>query len=118
MVICLFGYQTLPGKEEVEERLTAELEPILRRTPGFISYKDYQSADGETIGVVRFESEATLRRWIDEGVHGRAQAIVNTVYGSFWVQTAETYREYVWERGVRRDGDLTARFRQSPAGVA
>ena len=112
MVICLFGFKTIPGQEEVEARLTAELEPILRRTPGFISYKDYQASDGEWIGVVRFESEARLRAWIDEGVHGRAQRIVNRVYESFWVQTAKTYREYVWKGGIRTDGDLTARFRQ------
>jgi heme-degrading monooxygenase HmoA len=115
MVICLFGFETLPGMEGAEERLTKKLEPILRRTPGFISYKDYQAADGEWIGVVRFESEGALRMWIDEGVHGRAQKIVNSIYASFWVQTAETYREYVWQGGVKTAGDLTGRFREPRA---
>jgi hypothetical protein len=31
-------------------------------------------------------------------------------YKRFWVQRAETFREYTWENGQRIDGDLTSLF--------
>jgi hypothetical protein len=35
-----------------------------------------------------------------------AQKIADQIYECFWVQSAETLREYTWEAGRRIDGDL------------
>lgn len=118
MIISLFGdVQVHPGQEETDERMTARLEPILRSLPGFIAYKVYTADDGEAVGLVRMSSRQALEAWIHEGEHGAAQAAAADVYRSFWVQTAETYREYTWENGVRRDGDLTFLFRDDAFGM-
>lgn len=112
MVISLFGdTRVRPGMEERESRMVAKMEPILRAMPGFISYKSYRADDGEEVAIIRFETREQLEAWVHEGVHGEAQAIANDYYESFWIQTAETYREYTWRDGVHEDGDLADLFR-------
>jgi heme-degrading monooxygenase HmoA len=111
MIISLFGDTIVkPGKDDEDARLSAKLDPILRAMPGFISYKHYRADDGEEIGIIRMESREALDAWVSEGVHGSAQAIADQIYERFWVQTAETYREYTWENGKRTDGDLSHVF--------
>ncbi len=111
MIITLFGDTVVkPGKEEHDARLSAKLDPILRSMPGFISYKSYRADDGEEIGLIRMASREALDAWVNEGVHGSAQKIADQIYERFWVQTAETYREYTWENGNRTDRDLTSLF--------
>lgn len=113
MVITIFGNTVVKaGKEEEEAKLADKLGAILRQMPGFISSKTYAAEDGEEIGIVRFDSRQSLDGWVHEGVHGAAQKIANEYYETFWVQTAETYREYTWENGNRTDGDLTDLFLQ------
>jgi len=111
MIVSLFGDVVVKlGKEEEEARLTDKLSPILRSIPGFISSKTYRADDGEVIGLVRMESREALDAWVSEGVHGSAQKIADQIYERFWVQSAETYREYTWDNGTRTDGDLTSLF--------
>ena len=111
MIITLFGETIVkPGKEDEEARLSDKLDPILRSMPGFISFKSYQADDGEEIGIIRFESREALDAWVYEGVHGSAQKVADQIYERFWVQSAETFREYTWDRGNKTDGDLTGMF--------
>lgn len=111
MIISLFGDTVVkPGKEAEDARLGEKLEPILRSMPGFISYKYYRADDGEEIGIIRMESREALDAWVQEGVHGSAQKVADQIYERFWVQTAETYREYTWLNGERTDGDLKHLF--------
>ena len=111
MIISLFGEVVVrPGKEAEEARLTDKLSPILRSIPGFISSKNYRADDGEEIGIVRMASLEALDAWVNEGVHGSARKIADQIYERFWVQSAETFREYTWENGTRMDGDLTSLF--------
>jgi heme-degrading monooxygenase HmoA len=111
MIVTLFGDVVVrKGKEEGEARLSESLRPILEKMPGFISYKNYRADDGEEVGIIRFDTRASLEAWAHEGVHGAAQRVAPEFYESFWVQTAETYREYTWDNGTRSDGDLTELF--------
>jgi antibiotic biosynthesis monooxygenase (ABM) superfamily enzyme len=111
VIISLFGEVVVkPGKEADEARLTDKLSPILRSIPGFISSKNYRADDGEEIGIIRMASLEALDAWVNEGVHGSAQKIADQIYERFWVQSAQTFREYTWENGNRIDGDLTGLF--------
>ena len=115
VIISLFGEVVVePGKEADEARLTDKLSPILRSIPGFISSKNYRADDGEEIGIVRMASLEALDAWVNEGSHGSAQKIADQIYERFWVQSAETFREYTWENGNRIDGDLTDLFIEPP----
>ncbi len=119
MVICIFGNVVVrPGKEEGEARLADKLGAILRQMPGFISSKSYVAEDGEEIGLIRFDSRESLDAWAHEGEHLAAQKVANEYYERFWVQDAETYREYTWENGNHIDGDLTHLFlEKAPSGT-
>jgi antibiotic biosynthesis monooxygenase (ABM) superfamily enzyme len=110
VIICVFGSTVLPGQEAAEAKLSARLERRLRAMPGLISYDEYVSPKGDAIALIRFDREEDLRAWTDDGVHGRAQARTAEFYESFWVQTAVTYREYIWQGGARTDGDLRHLF--------
>jgi hypothetical protein len=45
--------------------------------------------------------------------HLAAQAVAPEIYESFWVQDAETYREYTWKDGVHTDKDLASLFAET-----
>jgi heme-degrading monooxygenase HmoA len=114
MVLCLFGLRyrrdaNLEAEADLAGRLLRELEA----QPGFISYHQYSGEDGEMLGVVRFESPAALERWRDNQLHRSAWGRASEFYEEFWIQDAETYREYDWADSKRHDRDLSARFRRT-----
>jgi antibiotic biosynthesis monooxygenase (ABM) superfamily enzyme len=114
MVLNLFGdLRVRPGMEEREARLSDKLYEIVRAMPGFISFKTYTADDGEEVGIIRFDSRESLDAWAHEGEHLAAQAVAPEIYESFWVQDAETYREYTWKDGVHTDQDLTSLFAET-----
>jgi heme-degrading monooxygenase HmoA len=111
MTITLFGDLVVrPGKEDEEERIYLKLKPIVEAMPGFISMKSYVADDGEELGIIRFNSRESLDQWMNEGEHAAAQKLGPEIYAGFWVQTAETYREYRWEGDRRIEGDLAQLF--------
>ena len=112
MVICLFGQRYCEGADiKEEERLGAELMRELEKMPGFISYHGYTAEDGEVLGVIRFESREALQEWRESPIHQAVWDRAIEFYEEFWIQNGETYREYTWAEGKRRDEDLTERFR-------
>ncbi|MEX0834059.1 MAG: hypothetical protein WD276_09365 [Actinomycetota bacterium] len=110
-VIVLTGAIVRAGMEKQEAALAEQMDANMRTAPGFISSKDYVAEDGEEITVIRFATDADLIRWRDEGLHGSYHDEVGRYYESFWVQTAEVRREYVFRDGDRTDGDLAWMFR-------
>jgi len=112
MIISVFGDVVLkPGKEQAEAKLVDQLDPILRAMPGFISGNAYVGENGEEIGIFRFDSRKSLDEWMKQSLHAEFQKQMgDSIYERFWIQTAETYREYTWENGKHVDGDLTHLF--------
>jgi heme-degrading monooxygenase HmoA len=118
MIITIFGHTVVKaGMEAAEERLASKVGSVLREMPGFISFKTYHGEDGDEIGIIRFDTREHLDAWVNEGRHGAAQRVAHDYYQSFWVQTAETYREYVWDDAGRADGDLSSLLRE-PVGAS
>jgi antibiotic biosynthesis monooxygenase (ABM) superfamily enzyme len=114
MVTSLFGdTRVRADKQEAEARLVEQMEPILRSMPGFISYKHYTADDGEVVAIIRFETRDQLEAWVHEGRHGKLQAVANEYYESFWVQSAEVYKEYYWQGGVKTMDEMTSFFREA-----
>ena len=104
MIVVLFSITPrddaeAAAEEEVEsERMWA----IVSSMPGFISYKAYTAEDGERIAVVRFESREALDAWRSQPDHRVVQERAReSYYDEYWVQAAETFREY---RFVRETG--------------
>jgi len=57
------------------EKVGARMHELATRMPGFISYKDFAAADGETVTIVEFESEETQLVWREHPEHKEAQRL-------------------------------------------
>jgi heme-degrading monooxygenase HmoA len=100
MIVVLFSITMREDASVEEEEAESErMWAIVSSMPGFISYKAYTAADGETIAVVRFESRAALDAWKLERRHRRAQELGREAfYEQYWVQACETFRSYRFTR--------------------
>ena len=75
--------------------LSTQMEALLRSMPGFVDVNGYASTDGNEIGVVRFESLASLRTWREHPEHREAQARGRSeFYASYRIEVAEVVRAY------------------------
>ena len=74
MMVVLFSATLAEDADTAAyEALDKHLYGIVGSMPGFLSVKEYTAADGETIGVVRFESEEALEAWRRQPDHQEAQ---------------------------------------------
>ena len=92
------------------EALNAEMFELVQRIPGFLSATGYASADGDDIGVIRFDSLDALRAWREHSEHavvqqrGRAE-----FFASYAVEVCEVVRAY--------DFDVSAGESSRPDGA-
>jgi heme-degrading monooxygenase HmoA len=77
------------------ETLGAKLYEIASGMPGFISYREYASADGESVAVVEFESHEALAAWREQPDHKEAQAAGRDRYFSeYHITVCDVVRDY------------------------
>jgi heme-degrading monooxygenase HmoA len=117
MVVCLFGVRYKTGHDVTKEKsIDAILLRELREIPGFISFHIYNADDGEVLGVVRFDTKEALEAWRDNVTHRNIWKYATEFYQHFWIQNAETYREYGWAPEVGRTNEnLRERFSSDAA---
>jgi heme-degrading monooxygenase HmoA len=76
MVIVVFRSRMRDGVDLAAlEKLGARMYELATRMPGFLSYKDFNSADAEAVSIVEFESVETLAAWRDHPEHREAQRL-------------------------------------------
>lgn len=81
------------------ERMAA----IAASMPGFISYKDYSSADGENLTLVEFEDAASLLAWRNHQEHRDAQQAGRDVFFSdYQIQVCRPERSYRFTQALGR----------------
>ena len=81
--------QLLP---EIEKR-GARMYELASRMPGFLSYKDFQAADGETLSIVEFESIEHVRAWHAHPEHREVQQWARAaVFAQYDIKTCEVVR--------------------------
>ena len=51
----------------------ARMEALARRQPGFLSFKSYESADGEVVAISEWASEAAVHAWGSHAEHAAIQ---------------------------------------------
>ncbi|MBA2689566.1 MAG: antibiotic biosynthesis monooxygenase [Burkholderiales bacterium] len=74
MVVTIFRTHLRSGiDEQALNQLGARMYEIATSMPGFVSYKDFTAADGESLSIVEFESKAALAAWRDHAEHKIAQ---------------------------------------------
>ena len=74
MMVIVFRARLRPGADvaaltPLGERMVA----LATAMPGFVSYKDFNAADGEAVTVVEFASEPELLAWRNHPEHVAAQ---------------------------------------------
>jgi heme-degrading monooxygenase HmoA len=118
MVITVFGVTWKEGADlDRELELSRRMAEVVSRRPGFISYKSYVAADGDEIGIIRFESREALKAWRNDVAHQSAWKEAPQFYHEFWVQNCEVFEDYVWVDGVHQDCDQRDRFQMTAEQV-
>jgi heme-degrading monooxygenase HmoA len=63
--------------------------------PGFVSYRQYASADGEDVAVVEFESHDTVAAWREHPEHREAQRLARERWlTEYRITVCDTVRDY------------------------
>lgn len=94
MMLVVFRSRLRPQVDlEALGALGARMHALATQMPGFVSYKDYASEDGESVTVVLFESESTLLAWREHPEHREAQRLGRERYfASYEVHVAQVTR--------------------------
>lgn len=97
-IVVLFQATLKPDADvQAYESLNAHLEELVGQTPGFLGVKDYRSADGEEIGIIRFASAEALRAWAMHPEHVVAQRRGREeFYESYIIEIAEIRRASIF----------------------
>ncbi len=75
MVVVVFRSRLKPGIEREIEGTDARMAALAATMPGYVSYRQYVSADGEGVAVVEFESHETVAAWRAHPEHREAQRL-------------------------------------------
>lgn len=95
MVVVVFRARVREGADLAPlEAMGKRMYELASAMPGFVSYKDFSAADGETVSIVEFTDEASVLAWhahpehraVQE--HGRA-----AVFSEYRIQVCTPYRE-------------------------
>lgn len=67
--------------------------------PGFLSYKDFTAADGESVSIVEFADAASLLAWRNHPEHLRMQQRGREEFmAEYRIQVCRPEREYVFKK--------------------
>jgi heme-degrading monooxygenase HmoA len=98
MVIIVFRSRLRPGMADPQLEATgARMHELATGMPGFVSYKDYASSDGEGVTVVEFESHGALAAWRNHPEHVAAQEMAREKwFSSYRISVADVVRDKAW----------------------
>jgi heme-degrading monooxygenase HmoA len=95
MVVVVFRSRLKPGIEKEVEQTDARMEVLARTMPGFVSYSQYASPDGEGVAVVEFESHETAAAWRAHPEHRAAQRLGRERwFAEFRITVCDAVRDY------------------------
>jgi heme-degrading monooxygenase HmoA len=106
MVVVIFRTRIRPDADMAAlERAGQRMAELASQMPGFVSYKDYAAADGESLTLVEFQDEPTLLAWRMHPEHVQVQeAARRDHFSEYQVQVCAPTRAYAFDRkGGRRD---------------
>ena len=73
MQIILFRSKLTDEAGADYDAMNAELESLVRESPGFVRAKSYAAPDGERLTVIWWRDEESLREWRNLARHREAQ---------------------------------------------
>jgi heme-degrading monooxygenase HmoA len=90
----------------VHEEMDARVDAVARATPGYLGRELFQAGPLETVGLLRFESEAAVAAWTSHADHHAAHVRgVEELYRSYRVEVYELVRGKGFDRDERTDSD-------------
>ena len=97
MIVTVFRsrVRTDLSKETLERlaQLGARMHQLAIGMPGFVSYKDFASEDGESVTIVEFETMEDNLRWRNHPEHAAVQAFGRSdVFSEYNIQVCERMR--------------------------
>jgi heme-degrading monooxygenase HmoA len=82
------------------EALGGRMYEIASAMPGFLSYKDFNAGDGESVTIVEFADEPSLLAWRNQPDHIEAQRQGRTrFFAEYHIQVCSPLRDYRFEAG-------------------
>jgi heme-degrading monooxygenase HmoA len=95
MVVVVFRSRLKPGIEKEVEEADARMAKLAAAMPGYVSYSQYASADGEGVAVVEFESHETVAAWRAHPEHREAQRLGRERWFSeYRITVSDVVRDY------------------------
>ena len=82
------------------EALGARMAELATAMPGFVSYKDYAAADGESVTLVEFADDESLLVWREHPEHRVAQQRARDEFMSWYrIDVCGRQRAHEWGHG-------------------
>ncbi len=98
-VVTVFRSRRRSGTEAVYGPLADAMLAAARARPGFVDFATFESADGEHVSLVTFDSPESHAAWRDDPRHRDAQRQGReSLYESYSVQVGECTVVTTWER--------------------
>ena len=95
MVVVVFRSRLKPGIEKEIEEADARMAGLAATMPGYVSYRQYVSADGEGIAIVEFESHETVAAWRAHPEHREAQRLgKERWFAEYRITVCDAVRDY------------------------
>lgn len=94
MMVTVFRARPRPEAVAELEESGRRMYEIASAMPGFVSYKDYVSADGEGVSIVEFDTAEHLAAWREHPEHLKVQARAReALLAEYRVQVCRLERE-------------------------
>jgi heme-degrading monooxygenase HmoA len=95
MVVVVFRSRNKPGIEKELGETDARMAQLAATMPGYISYRQYSSSDGEDVAVVEFESHETAAAWRAHPEHREAQRLGREQwFNEYRITVCDAVRDY------------------------
>ena len=94
-LVITFRTRLNPGFDNELAELGMRMYQLAIAMPGFLSYKDFASADGESLSVIEFDTAEHLAAWRNHPEHLAAQELGRSKYFAWYqIQVCRVDREY------------------------
>lgn len=95
MVVVVFRARLKPEIGKDYQETGARMLALAETMPGFVSYREYASTDGEELAVVEFASHETVAAWRAHPEHREAQRLGRERwYAEFRITVCDAVRDY------------------------
>jgi heme-degrading monooxygenase HmoA len=94
-MVVVFRARAKPGIGKEYEETDARMADLAAKMPGFVSYRQYMSTDGEELAVVEFESHETVAASKAHPEHLEAQRLGRERwFTEYRITVCEVVRDY------------------------